>query len=100
MRKVRQDGGIQYHVNVLQAMVSFHYEFILSATYNISKSLEIYSNSQVNKISLNSEGIHIYRPLHHTQIKRKLRKKRTTTTIAKHGKHLSSRKTCNKYPAR
>lgn len=24
MRKVRQDGGIRYHVNVLQAMVSIH----------------------------------------------------------------------------
>ena len=24
MRKVRQDGGIRYHVNLLQAMVSIH----------------------------------------------------------------------------
>lgn len=24
MRKVRQDGGIRYHVNMLQAMVSIH----------------------------------------------------------------------------
>ena len=27
MRKVRQDGGIHYHVNVLQAMVSIHKRF-------------------------------------------------------------------------
>ena len=27
MRKVREDGGIHYHVNVLQAMVSIHKRF-------------------------------------------------------------------------